>query len=247
MSEKKERELSKEAGAASKSASHSEPSPATADDDFELRALNRSIPFNFDDDDDEPAASTPAASISASSSPAAPATSSPPATITPSAASAPAPKAEPIHAESLAESPDTSSRDAAFQGTPVAHSLRPDASGDEDNLAPPDPEKDALHSLYKQAVHLTEPEPVYAGPETPITRMTQHELRAMRAKSGVEVEVKVPFKETVANFVIRSFDELMQTFRRAGERRLKCLDVGHECIHCGKQFAIEPEKGKGKK
>ncbi len=105
-----------------------------------------------------------------------------------------------------------------------------------------DQEVEALQSLYRQAVHLPEPEPEYQ-PDGPITRMTHHQLQAMRSRTAVETEIKVPFKETVANFVIRSFDELKQTFKRSSApRRRKCLDVGHECIHCGKQFAVEAKK-----
>jgi hypothetical protein len=109
-----------------------------------------------------------------------------------------------------------------------------------------DREVEALQSLYRQAVHLQEPEPEYQ-PESPITRMTHHQLQAMRAKTGTETEIKVPFKETVASFIIRSFDEFKQSFKKSGSpRRAKCLDVGHECIHCGKQFAVEYKKDKDK-
>lgn len=105
-------------------------------------------------------------------------------------------------------------------------------------------DSEALHSLYRHAVHMPEPEPEYLGPDQPITRMTHHELKAMRSKS-VETEVKVPFQTTFANFVIRSFDEFLQTFKRSTEvRRPKCLDSGHQCVHCGKQFAVEKKKEK---
>ncbi len=108
-------------------------------------------------------------------------------------------------------------------------------------------EVEALQSLYRQVVHLPEPEPEYQ-PDGPITRMTHNQLKAMKVKVAHEVEVKVPFKETVANFIIRSFDELKQTFKSSSApRRTKCLDVGHECIHCGKQFALEDKKDKDKK
>ena len=110
-----------------------------------------------------------------------------------------------------------------------------------------DAEQAALHSLYKKAVHLTDPEPEY-HPDQPIAKMTHHELKAMRSKSVV-VEAKVPFKETFANSVIKSFDEFLQSFKKTAEpRRLKCLDTGHECIHCGKKFEIEDKtKSKSKK
>jgi hypothetical protein len=108
-------------------------------------------------------------------------------------------------------------------------------------------EVEALQSLYRQVVHLPEPEPEYQ-PDGPITKMTHNQLKAMKVKVAHEVEVKVPFKKTVANFVIRSFDELKQTFKSSSApRRLKCLDNGHECIHCGKLFAIDDKKDKDKK
>ena len=111
--------------------------------------------------------------------------------------------------------------------------------------APARQETDALHSLYRQAVHLAEEKPPYNGPSKPITRMTHNDLQAMKAGTIVEQEVKAPFKVTVANFAIRFWDELMLSFKPGGDnRRLKCLDVGHECIHCGKQFAIEQAKDK---
>jgi hypothetical protein len=147
-------------------------------------------------------------------------------------------------------SPDEPSSDQPIPGQPLPaapYQGRIDPSQLANQVqAAEDREAEALHSLYRQAVHLTEPEPVYA-PDAPITKMTHSEIRVMRAKTGVEVEVKVPFKETVINFVIRTIDECLQTFRRAGEtRRRKCLDVGHECIHCGKRFALEPKKDKDK-
>jgi hypothetical protein len=109
-----------------------------------------------------------------------------------------------------------------------------------------DREVEALQTLYRQVIHLPEPEREYQ-PDEPITRMTHNQLKSMRVKVAHEVEVKVPFKETVANFVIRSFDELKEMFKNNNApRRLKCLDVGHECIHCGKQFAIEDKKNKDK-
>jgi hypothetical protein len=146
------------------------------------------------------------------------------------------------------------------QPTDMAAGKSSGASNDSVSAVPPQPsvpfpspepeppaaaaDSDALYSLYRQAVHMPEPEPEYLGPDQPITRMTHHELKAMRSKS-VETEVKVPFQTTFANFVIRSIDELLQTFRKSTEvRRPKCLDAGHQCVHCGKQFAIEKKKDK---
>ncbi len=146
------------------------------------------------------------------------------------------------------ELPSQGSPAGALEATPLKSDtsepievLRPAAS----DLAQ-EREVEALQSLYRQVVHLPEPEPEYQ-PDEPITKMTHNQLKAMRVKVAHEVEVKVPFKETVANFVIRSFDELKQMFKSSSApRRLKCLDVGHECIHCGKQFAIEDKKDKEK-
>lgn len=125
---------------------------------------------------------------------------------------------------------------------------QPSVASSEDHIheatEPASADSEALHSLYRHAVHMPEPEPEYLGPDQPITKMTHHELKAMRSKS-VETEVKVPFQTTFANFVIRSFDEFLQSFKRSTEiRRPKCLDAGHQCVHCGKQFAVEKKKEK---
>ena len=152
------------------------------------------------------------------------------------------------NASADADSSAAADTSAAVDTKPMSKPTAFEPTHEEGSADSDDPEVAALHSLYKKAVHLVDPEPVYQGPDEPIAKMTHHELRALRSKHVSTAEVKVPLKESFATAVIKMFDDFLQSFKKTGQtRRLKCLDAGHECMHCGKKFVDDDKKSKDKK
>lgn len=110
--------------------------------------------------------------------------------------------------------------------------------------------QEALGELYRQSVKLpdtTEEEILQeslteAAPPRPITKITHHEIKAMRAVTTAEaepLEVAEQAKHQVSNFIIRGWDSFVASLK---PKKVQCSDSAHECIHCGAKFKGETIK-----
>jgi hypothetical protein len=114
-------------------------------------------------------------------------------------------------------------------------------------------DQEALGELFRQSVKLpdaienevTEEPLTAAGPVRPITRITHHEIKAMRAVTTADAEPIAVAQHKVGNFIIRGWDSFIASLK---PKKLNCIDEGHECIHCGARFkgavANDPKKQK---
>lgn len=113
----------------------------------------------------------------------------------------------------------------------VGHLLKKKVA--DSDLTPPADEADLEHqelqSIVNQLVKLPEDTP----PPKPvkITRITHHEISAMRSTQSKMPAAKVEQKAK-ASALIQTFDAFMGLFKQQ-DRRSRCLIDGHECKHCG--------------
>jgi hypothetical protein len=108
-------------------------------------------------------------------------------------------------------------------------------------------DQEALGELFRQSVKLPDAveeevldEPLTkADPVRPITKITHHEIKAMRAVTTTDAEPLVVAQHKVGNFLIRGWDSFIASLKPT---KLKCSDDSHECIHCGARFKGEIDK-----
>ena len=86
-----------------------------------------------------------------------------------------------------------------------------------------------LQEIVNHLVKLPEEEP--AVKPTKITRITHHEINAMRVTQSKIPAMKVEQKNK-SKSLIQTFDAFMGLFKHQ-EKRSRCLVDGHECKHCG--------------
>lgn len=114
--------------------------------------------------------------------------------------------------------------------------------------------QEALGELYRQAVKLPEVAEddvleeslTEAAPARPITKITHHEIKAMRAITATEAEPMIVAQQTqhrVGNFLIRIWDSFLASLK---PKTGTCTEDGHECIHCGARFKTEATKDPSK-
>ncbi len=104
-------------------------------------------------------------------------------------------------------------------------------------------DQEALGELYRQSVKLPESaenemheEPLTeTAPIRPITRITHHEIKAMRAVTSTEAEPVAVAQHKVGNFIIRAWDAFVSSLK---PKTIKCAADAHACIHCVARFSI---------
>jgi hypothetical protein len=121
----------------------------------------------------------------------------------------------------------------------AANDVRTTNAPEETSATDGDEAVDDLQALYRQAIHMPEPEREGARPKTPITRMTHNDIQTMRVKTGSEKVVGPSLKVRTAAWIIKTFDKVKNSFKSPAldRRRPACLDAGHQCVHCGKTFS----------
>jgi hypothetical protein len=108
-------------------------------------------------------------------------------------------------------------------------------------------DQEALGELFRQSVKLpdvceeeiVEESLTEAAAVRPISKITHHEIKAMRAVTTADAEPMAVAQHKVGNFMIRGWDAFVASLR---PKTLKCAADGHECIHCGARFGTETAK-----